>query len=69
MLKTHYSPKPDPFVVLILLVSIGVSITVAFQLRMYNIEHFLNTRSAQNVAPIPWQSDQIAVTISDFRQR
>lgn len=68
MFPKQRSHKPDPFIVLLLIVGIGVSVSVAYQLRMYNSDRFFNMRSAQNIATFPWATDQISVTISDFRQ-
>jgi hypothetical protein len=64
MFPKHRPNKPDPFIVLILIVVVGVSATIAYQLHVYDINHFLNVRSAQNV-PLPNTKN----LSSNFRER
>lgn len=72
MFPKYHPNKPDPFAILILIVTVGVSVTVIFQLRMYDINHFLNVRSAQNISPFTWNYNHIPSAnnfSSNFRER
>lgn len=51
--------KLDPFIVLFFVVAIGMSVTIAYQLRSYDIADLLVIRNAQNILPFPRRSDAL----------
>ena len=52
MIFRRPSRKPDLFIILLLLVSVGMSVTVAYQINLYHNNSDLSlARQAQNVLP------------------
>ncbi|KOR32716.1 hypothetical protein TI05_05465 [Achromatium sp. WMS3] len=55
MIPTRQSRKPDPFIILLLAVALGMSVTIMYQIHAHN-NTIPNIRNAQNMQAIQWNN-------------
>ncbi|KOR27935.1 hypothetical protein TI04_12185 [Achromatium sp. WMS2] len=55
MISKHSYHKMDPFVVLLLVVFIGLTATIAYQLRWYSVDGMLMAKNSHAIGVPPWE--------------